>query len=633
MVSEDQAVLENGVLRGEWKIGDRRVTRLTVENKHSGQIMSIHPGHLPQVLLADGRDLDLASLQPEQPVHQDGNAIVATFVDKGSGLTLHWSAQLNDHANAIIQTLQVTASVDTHIKELLFIDTALPDAQQIGEVDGSVVVCGDIFMGVEHPLAKNLTYNAKCVRCALLLDSVLKAGQSRIHTSMIGVVPPGQLRRGFLYYLEQRRIHPYRQFLHYNNWFDVLLSRQVERITEPECLDVIEYYGRELVEKRGVKMEAFVWDDGWDDFNTLWDFHKGFPAGFKNLNEAAKKYGVAQGVWMSPNGGYARAKDSRLAYGKPLGYETNEHGYAMGGANYRKAFQDVCLKMMREHGVVFFKFDGMGDGGNGTGTTTGALSNDIHAILELSRDLHREKPDLYISATAGTWASPFWLLYADNVWRQGGDSGHHGAGDTRQQWITYRDMFCYNRVVKASPLYPLNSLMLHGIIIGNRPGRAPAAMVLDEKSVADEIWTFFGSGTCLQELYITPQVMSETMTDHLADAAKWSRANSDILIDTHWVGGSPAEAEVYGWASWQAGKGILVLRNPSGKEQHFSTTIKAALELPDHVQDTMALHAVYPRKRKLPTGTIGISQPIVLHLQPFEVVVMELLTGNQPQHN
>ncbi len=40
----------------------------------------------------------------------------------------------------------------------------------------------------------------------------------------------------------------------------------------------------------------------------------------------------------------------------------------MGGARYAKAFRDVCLNMMREQGVIFFKFDGMG-GGN---VTTGA---------------------------------------------------------------------------------------------------------------------------------------------------------------------------------------------------------------------------------------------------------------------
>ena len=108
------------------------------------------------------------------------------------------------------------------------------------------------------------------------------------------------------------------------------------------------------------------------------------------------------------------------------------------------------------------------------------------------------------------------------AWRQGGDTGFYGKGDTRQQWITYRDMYCHDRIVQLGPLYPLNSLMLHGPCISDR--RNPSRMVRNEKSVADEIWSFFGSGTNLQELYITPHVLTSTMWDELAAAAKASSA-------------------------------------------------------------------------------------------------------------
>jgi hypothetical protein len=628
-ITGDRAFLENAAIRCEWMLDAGRIVSLTIQNRHSGQTLSIASGHLPSVVLGDERVIDLGSLGLADPIVIDGNTITATFADDDSDLYLRWSARLADDDNAVIQSLQVNAARDMPISDAIFVNACVPDAQQVGEVSGSVVVCGNIFMGVEHPLANNAADDESNVRCALSLGNVLKAGRSWTHTCVIGVVPPGQLRRGFLYYLERRRAHPYRQFLHYNNWYDVWLGRQTERVTEPECLETIEYFGRELVEKRGVKMDAFVWDDGWDDFNTLWDFHKGFPDGFRNLMSAGGKYGVSQGVWMSPNGGYATAKEKRIAYGKPLGYETNDNGYAMGGDNYAGAFRDVCLKMMRENGVVFFKFDGMGEGGDGSGRTngtTGALSDDIHAILELSRDLHKEDSEVYVSATAGTWASPFWLLYADSIWRQGGDSGHHGQGDTRQQWITYRDMFCYERVVKAGPLYPLNSLMLHGILIGDRPNRAPGGIVLDEKSVADEIWSFFGSGTCLQELYVSPDVPTESMLDQLAAAAKWARANADTLIDTHWVGGNPGTGEVYGRASWRSGKGILVLRNPSENTQQFTITSQAALEFPEDCQMPVTLSAVYPQDRQLPEGEFAASKPIELRLQPFETVVIELMS-------
>jgi len=450
--------------------------------------------------------------------------------------------------------------------------------------------------------------------------NVLKAGQSWTRTSVIGAAPPRQLRRGFLYYLERRRGRRYRQFLHYNNWYDVVLARPVERATEAECLKILEFYGRELVAKRGVKIDAFVWDDGWDDFNTLWDFHKGFPNGFKGLKAAGAKYGAAQGVWMSPWGGYARAKKQRLAYGKKKGYETNPSGFSMAGPKYRAAFGAACLNMMRKHGVVFFKFDGMGGGNKATGAS-GRLADDIDAILDLTRTLRRENPDVFISATVGTWASPFWTFYSDSIWRQGGDTGFHGKGDTRQQWITYRDKFCYERIVKLGPLYPLNSLMLHGPCISDR--RAPARMVRNEKSVADEIWSFFGSGTNLQELYITPRVMTKKMWDQLATAAKWSRANSDLLVDTHWIGSDPGKAEIYGWASWQARGGIVVLRNPSDKAGAYELELAVDLELPDQHLTDYRLKS--PRAgQRIGSLRAAAVKPLRIELQPWETLVFEV---------
>ena len=52
-----------------------------------------------------------------------------------------------------------------------------------------------------------------------------------------------------------------------------------------------------------------------------------------------------------------------------------------------------------------------------------------------------------------------------------------------------------------------------------------------------EVRAMFGNGTQLQEMYITPALLTPENWDTLAEAAKWSRANADTLVDTHWVGG------------------------------------------------------------------------------------------------
>ncbi len=632
--SDTRLDLANGVIRCAWKTKPDRIGPLVVTNLHTKQVLRMAGGHLPKVVLENGRTINLADMSPIRSLRMEaiqpdpagtrgesrhpGRRLAAAFRDETSGLGFAWSGELRDGSNYLVQSIEITASKDTRIREVLFVDAAIDGAKQVGQVDGSVVVCGDMFMAVEHPLAKNTVAAGGRVRCSLPRGNVLAAGKTWRHSSVTGVTPPGQLRRGFLNYLERRRAHPYHQFLHYNSWYHLNIGRPDNHMTEAECMATVKHYERELITKRRVKMDAFVWDDGWDDLNSLWGFHKDFPDGFRKLNQAAAAHGVAQGVWMSPWGGYGGPKNKRVAYGKAHGFETNKNGFSMAGPNYSKAFRDVCLAMMRQQGVAFFKFDGMG-AGNGTGAP-GELADDIDAVLRLTGALRDENPELFISATVGTWASPFWTLYADSVWRQGGDTGFHGPGNERQRWITYRDMFCYRRIVKWGPLYPLNSLMLHGPCIGERAN--PGKMPRDEKSVADEIWSFFGSGPNLQELYIRPQLLTPKMWDDLAAAANWSRANEDVLVDTHWIGGDPGEGEVYGWASWQPRMGIVVLRNPSDKSQTFELKLADDLELPDRHPADFELKSPRPGQRVDSLRAVAVD-PLRIEMHPFEVLVFE----------
>ena len=127
------------------------------------------------------------------------------------------------------------------------------------------------------------------------------------------------------------------------------------------ALDRVNAFGRELEQKRGVKLDSFLFDDGWDNHKSLWKFNDGFPNGFTPVKEAAEKYGADPGVWMSPWGGYDGPKKERIAFGKAAGYEIVAGGYALSGPKYYAAFRDVCMDMIHKYGVNQFKFDGTGN--------------------------------------------------------------------------------------------------------------------------------------------------------------------------------------------------------------------------------------------------------------------------------
>lgn len=85
-----------------------------------------------------------------------------------------------------------------------------------------------------------------------------------------------------------------------------------------------------------------------------------------------------------------------------------------------------------------------------------------------------------------------------------------------KRWITFRDAETYAGVVQPGRLFPLNSLMLHGIIYARHAqhlGDDP------EHVFPHEVHAYFGTGTQLQEMYITPSLLSAADWDVLAKAA------------------------------------------------------------------------------------------------------------------
>ena len=109
----------------------------------------------------------------------------------------------------------------------------------------------------------------------------------------------------------------------------------------------------------------------------------------------------------------------------------------------------------------------------------------------------------------------------------------------------------------------------------------------------------------------------------LAEAAKWSRSNADVLVDTHWIGGDPAKLEVCGYASWSPRKGIVMLRNPDDQPHAFAFEPGAAFELPPGAPPKYSLRSPWAEDAPKPALAAEIGKPLRLLLQPFEVVVLD----------
>jgi hypothetical protein len=624
------ARLGNDVVEAAWKVQGSVLSSLVViDRRHHVPIVVNDPfsltfkdgstlgtgdfrlqGALREVVLPV--DANAARLVERMP----GKAVEGTLLGPKGNIRVEWKLVQRDGSDYLREIVTLIAlKEDAPIAKVSLFGANAPDAIVEGSVDGSPVASHDDWLGFEHPMSKADAWRGK-VKMWIERMLPLPKGQSVTYSAVIGVAHDGQMRRDFAKYIERERAHPYRTFLHYNSWYDI---GYFTPYTEAEALDRIDAFGRELVEKRHVKMDSFLFDDGWDDYGGSWNFSKAFPHGFVPLCKAAKKYGAAPGVWLSPWGGYGKPHDERIANGRKLGYEIVDNGFALSGPKYWQRFHHVVMTLLDQDCINQFKFDGTG---NVSSVYPGSrFDSDFAAAIQLIDDIRVDKPNTFINLTTGTWASPFWLRYADSIWRDGYDHNFAGVGPYREQWITYRDEQTYRNIVEKGPLFPINSLMLHGIVY------AQHAVHLDGDpghDFANEVHSYFATGTDLQEMYITPSLLADADWDVLAEAAKWSRENAGVLRDTHWIGGDPGRLDVYGWAAWSPSKSFITLRNPDDKPQPAILDAGRQLQLPKGAARTFDVSDVWHTGGDTVPKTLDADRAVTITLQPFEVLTLQL---------
>jgi hypothetical protein len=616
--------LENDQLAAAWRLVDGRLVPDEICNKLAGQTLPQAGASLFRLALEDGKgDTRIVAASELEPVSPPGYADIeakpnavragdrvagqglnATFRDDKSGATILWRAVLHNGANYLCVSIAITGGNSAaRLRKVELLDIRGRGAVQAGSVPGSPVLMGRTFFGIELPFAAN-KLSAEGFHSSFGCDLPLGKSDAYTFSSVVGVADQGQMRRGFLQYLERERAVPYHPFLHYNCWYD--LER---RVNEKDVLAAIAAFSREMTAKRGAVMDSYVLDDGWDDPKLgFWAVSKTkFPAGFFPLSVALEKVHSRLGIWISPLGGYDWAKQ-RVAAARKLGLVGGEW-LDLADRKYYAWFRDYCVNLIRKHRVNYFKWDKAGAG----------VSPHFMALLSCADELRRIDPQLFLNVTAGTWPSPFWLRFIDSTWRDGDDMGWMGKGDDREQWITFRDARTYRNVVQRGPLYPLNSLMIGGIVLANGHFNAARTAKAGNK-LAHEARSFFGMGTNLQELYIQHGMMDAAAWDAVASAANWAKENADVLVDTHWIGGDPNKLQPYGFASWSPQKAVLTLRNPDDQPREITLDASAVFELPKGAPVKYALSAAYEDLR-VKTLALESGKNITVRLEPFEVLV------------
>ena len=81
----------------------------------------------------------------------------------------------------------------------------------------------------------------------------------------------------------------------------------------------------------------------------------------------------------------------------------------------------------------------------------------------------------------------------------------------------------------------------------------------------------------------------------------------------------PARREVYGWAAWSPGRGILTLRNPAPRRQTLEVDAARVFELPSSRSGRFRARRPWRSDRDRPAVQLEAGRSVEIALEPFEV--------------
>lgn len=499
---------------------------------------------------------------------------------------------------------------------------------------------GGAFFGIEYPAATSMVKRKGAdeftLNCSELTGRVIKKQGVESQWVVEGLAPDHYVKDWFYSYLPDIRVAPNRPYALYNSWYD-LRSPEYTKVAanhimnQKNVMNLITQLKKNMIDKYGIHLDAFVLDDGWDNTSSDWQMNKTtFPHGFKPIADELRKSGTTLGVWFGPTGGYG-FRMHRIDWMKAHGYEvtgfgSNDPMLCIGGKNYSDLFRRRTTEMVANEGVGYFKWDGIQfscsepDHGHPVGDLSRrAILDSVIAKCDAVRKIN---PKTFLNITSGTWLSPWWMQYANQIWMQGGDYGYADIPvvNERDGAVTYKDMVLYNDFHNLDEWFPVSNLMTHGIIKGELERLGGDDDPLDK--FTDDAMLYFARGVSMYELYVSPDLLSEGEWNALSKSLQWAKDRFEVLDKSYMVGGDPAKGNAYGYVHFKNENGIIAVRNPGMKPGEITLKLDPALGL-DPGANSLVLEEVYPYHRVSP-ALYAAGAELTLPLSGYETAVYEI---------
>ena len=511
------------------------------------------------------------------------------------------------------------------------------------------------FIGLEYPtgttIVKRLHNNVFFVNSFQYFGERIENKPVVSNWEVLAVTPQPYVKKWFFNYVKDIRVAPAKPYILYNSWYDLRSAHyaQVDKnipqdavMNQKNTLRIIRLLRKNLIEKYHIHLNAFVLDDGWDNYESAWAVNKNeFPHGLKPITDTLAKTHTALGLWFGPMGGYSFAM-KRVKWMGEHGYEVTGHKYVYGsaklclaGKNYSALFQKRVTDFVRNDHVGYFKWDGIQFScSNPThGHPVGIYSRRavMQSVIAKCNAVRAINPKVYLNITTGTWLSPWWLQYANQIWMDAADYAFSDVPSIhgRDNAMTYRDYALYNDFKIRNMWIPTANLMTHGIIKGRLENISKGGEPMDR--FTNNAVLYFARGITMWELYISPDILTPAEWHVLSQSIKWAKASQDVMATTYMIGGNPARGATYGYVHFKGDKGLIAVRNPKVTNDTIRFQLKPGEGLNENASN-LVIEQIYPYREILPE-LYSAGGRLAIPLNGFETAlfnVYPLKSTNRP---
>lgn len=445
------------------------------------------------------------------------------------------------------------------------------------------------------------------------------------------------VREDFLTYIRDisRKVQPRFQ---YNSWYDHMHDITDENISK-SFMEIEKGLTNTLVPP----LDSYVVDDGFVDWDaSFWAFNKKFPNELYPASALARKFSSEFGLWNGPRGGY---NDKTGKFGKNMektgkgGYNKAANDVCVSSFEYIKNVTDYYLDYTKKFDINYWKLDGflltacpskkhghMVGGHNGMYQYTEMWENWINIFRKIRLSRETIGKDMWINQTSYSIPSPWFLQWSDSLWIQNSEDigfidktkkGEKLGDKDVDRTLTYRDNCYYDFSVARDYQFPNEFLYNHDPIYGNT-----AKISMTDEEYRRYMFMMATRGTAFWELYYSYNMFNTAKWRINADALRFIRNEYNVLKTSQFVGGCPANGDVYGYSAWTENRGIVSLRNPANRNQSFKFKLDESFGTFKGTENLKCAF-VYPYDHQKDEKTYNYGDEISFELAPHEVIIMK----------